>query len=285
MGYEIKVSHIRENYTITDKHSEVWTRTIEDVEELKLVLNRVAIATTQYAVVEFPELEIKCESRRVQVRVISGKLYYTEVGSSHRKDLVVIPEEIIRLLEGQSVEQALHRDSEEDVYIRPTRGSGYGTKKFKNVFLLICSVVFLITLVYSWISLTQQARLIEPPRFVPTLDHQGELLRKYADVYVSELREGATVLELTDSGEFSLYELWYAPARKKYILMQVEAHSVSAGLFRGEPALLGGAVHLIELQNDSISLHGIAYKRYGKALSELGEVLEGNIRGERSSER
>lgn len=195
MPYEIQVSHIREDYTISDQHSEVWKCTIHRGDELILLLNRVAIATTQFAVFEFPEVEIQSDKRRVYVRAISGKLYYTEHGSSHRKDLVVIPEEILRLLQGQSVEQALHHDPE-DVYVRPDPGRWHGSRSIKYIFLAITLVMLAGSIYYCWRALNYQPRLVEPPRFVHMMENQGELLRKYADVYVSELREGATLFEL-----------------------------------------------------------------------------------------
>ena len=58
MPYEIKVSHIREDFTISDEHSEVWRRTLGDDNELSTLLNRISIATTNFPVFEFPEVEI-----------------------------------------------------------------------------------------------------------------------------------------------------------------------------------------------------------------------------------
>lgn len=278
MSYEIRVTHICEDFTITDVHSEVWKRSIDNSDDLTLLLNRVAIATTQFSVVEFPEVQIQWESRRVLIRAISGKLYYTEHGSSHRKDLVVVPEEILRLLEGQSVEQALHRDPEEDVYSRPAfAGSAYGSSKFKRNFLLLTLIIFGCSLYYSWNVLTESSTLLESPRFVATMEKQGELLRQYADVYVSELREGATLFQLTEEGKFTTYEMWFSKDRKKRVLIPMEVHQVVAGFYKGEDALLAGEIHVLQLKADTIVLHGMTYKRFGKKISELGEVLIGGF--------
>lgn len=58
MRYDIRVSHVAEDYTISDEGSELWACRIGDPGDLKLLLNRVAIATTQYSVVDFPEVRI-----------------------------------------------------------------------------------------------------------------------------------------------------------------------------------------------------------------------------------
>lgn len=190
MPYEIRVTHISEDYTISDDHPGAWTDKIEDPDELILLLNRIAIATTQFPVVEFPEVRISGESRHAQIRAINGKLYYTELKSSHRKDLVVTPDEVIRLLAGQPVEQALRRDSEEDSYIRPISGGHLGARQLKKTLLLVSLALLAASIFYSWRSLSHQVRLVDSPNFVHTMENEGELLRQYADVYVSELREG-----------------------------------------------------------------------------------------------
>lgn len=274
MLYELRVSNISEDYTITDDLTESWTCRIEDPAELILLLNRVAIATTQFPVVEFPEVRISWESHHVQIRAINGKLYYTELKSSNRRDMVVTPDEVVRLLEGQSVEQALRRDPEEDVYIRPTSGGHLGARQVKNALLVISLSLLAASTFFSWRSLSQQVRLVKVPNFVHTMENEGELLRQYADVYASELREGGTVFELTENGEFSIFELWYSPTKKEFNLVPVETYRVSAGLHQGKPALLAGELHLLELSGDKIVLHGVSYQRYGKKLSSLGDVLE-----------
>lgn len=82
------------------------------------------------------------------------------------------------------------------------------------------------------------------------------------------------MFELTEAGMFSIYELWYSPAEKEYSLVPVDSYPVSAGLYKGKPALLAGDIHLLELSGDKIVLHGVPYKRHGKKLSSLGDVLE-----------
>ncbi|PXA04755.1 hypothetical protein DDZ13_06185 [Coraliomargarita sinensis] len=275
MPYEVRVSHICEDYTISDDHSEAWTRTIEKSSELTRILNRIAIATTQFPVVDFPEVKINWDSHNVQIRAIRGKLYYTELKSTNRRDLVVTPDEVIRLLEGQSVEQALRHDPDEDVYTRPLTGGSLGTKQFKTGLLTISMLVLAGSIYYSWKNLSHQVNLVEAPHFVPSMGQEGKLLRQYADVYISEFREGSTVIELTEEGLFTIYELWYSPKQETYNLVPKESYAVAAGLHRGEPALLAGEIHLLELKGDKITLHGVTYTRHGDRLSSLGEVLEG----------
>jgi hypothetical protein len=275
MAYEIKVSHISEDYdTPADENAQTWVRRIEEPSELILLLNRIAIATTQLPFVDFPEVRISWESHHVEVRVIRGKLYYTELNSSNRKDLVVTPDEVIRLLEGQPIEQALRRDPKEDVYIRPISGGHLGTRGVKKALLWISLSLLAVSIFFSWRSLREQVRLVQAPNFVPTMQEEAELLRRYADVYVTDLREGATVLELTKDRELTIYDLWYSPVEKRYNLVPRERFSVSAGLHYGKPALLAGEVHLLELSGETLVLHGVAYRRYGKELSSLGDVLE-----------
>ncbi|HKK18026.1 MAG TPA: hypothetical protein VJ952_05020 [Opitutales bacterium] len=277
MRYEIRVSHIREDYTISDEHSEVWTRTVEDLEDLKLMLNRIAIATTQFPVVEFPEIRISWDSHHVHIRAIKGKLYYTELKSNNRKDLVVTPDEALRLLEGQPLEQALRRDEEEDAYVRPRAGSGFGTIRLKKILLALSLLLIAGSSFYIWKSLSQQVQLVKAPHFVHTMEEEGELFRKYADVYVNELREGSTVFEVSKSGILSIYEMWYSPAGKVFNLIPAGEYRLSAGLHRGQPAFLAGEYHLLELHDDKIMLHGMPFERYGKKLTSIGKILKGGF--------
>ena len=274
MLFHIRVSNIGEDYRISDLHNEVWTCRIEDAGELVLLLNRVAIATTQFPVVEFPEVRISWDSHHVHIRAINGKLYYTELKSAHRRDLVVTPDEVIRLLEGQPVEQALQRDPDEDNYVRPSSGGRMGAGQFKRALLLLSLALLAVSGFYSWKTLSDQVRLVKAPNFVHTMENEGALLRKYADVYVSDLREGGAVFELTEDGRFSIYELWFSPKEQEYSLVPVDSFRVSGGLFKGKPALLAGEVHLLKLAENEIRLHGIPYERHGRGLSSLGDVLE-----------
>lgn len=274
MRYDIRVSHVAEDYTISDEGSELWACRIGDPGDLKLLLNRVAIATTQYPVVDFPEVRISWDSHHVHIRAINGALYYTELKSDHRRDLVVTPDEVVRLLEGQPVEQALRRDPGEEDYIPPASGGQLGTGQFKRALLVLSLVLLVASIFYSWRTLSEQVRLVKAPNFVPTMENEGELLRQYADVYVSEYREGGAVFELTEDGRFSIYELWYSPAEEEYNLVPVDSYRASGGLYKGAPALLAGEAHLLELSGDKIFLQGVPYERHGKQLSSLGDVLE-----------
>lgn len=274
MPYDIRVSHITSEYTIEPDQTQEWSVTLSNRDEIILLLNRIAIATTQYPVVEFPEVKITRETRRVIIRAISGQLYYSEVHSDTRKDLKVIPEEAIRLLEGQSIEQAFARKEEVEAYLPGASQHSRSSKLVSRLIMSLCTVIFFAAAFYSWSVWSQTSSLITTPRFIHILENEGELFREYADVYISEQREGAMVFELLDDGTLTIYELWFSTERNRFVLFTLESHRVLGGLQGGEPALLAGDFHLFQLASEGMVLHGTVFTRYHKPLSTLGEVMK-----------
>jgi len=276
--FRVRVAHLTEDFTLPSESSCTWSCLIKDAEELKRLLNRVAIATTQLAVVEFPEVEIGIDSRRILVRAIEGKLFYSEPESRNRRDIEVVPSEVIRLLEGESVMQALRRDDEADFYRRQSSHKARRSQSsFKIALLLVSCVSFVLALSYSFQGEAGSAGLVEPPDQFEPVDYGGEIFRRFADVYISELREGATVIEIKETGECVFYELWQLEDGDRYSVAPVMALSASAGFHLGQPALLAGEYHLLRFHNDDLRLHGIHYKRYGKELATLGDLLPGPL--------
>ena len=85
------------------------------------------------------------------------------------------------------------------------------------------------------------------------------------------------LFELSKDGNFSSYEMWFSKTRNRFVLVPVESHIVTAGLYQGVDALLAGEVDLLELKEDAIVLHGQHFRRLGKKLSSVGEVLSGEF--------
>ncbi len=278
MHYTLTVRHINEDFSIpSSTDTTEWQTSFEDNADLILFLNRVAIATSQSAPVDFPEIEIFVDQsfNRFLVKAIQGQLYFTDPHSQNRRDLKVIPEEAIRLLAGKPLEEVFLHEGEDLGYTPiPQKKSRWPVFLLRQAIVLISIIVVVLSLRYTINEVQERESLIEVPRFVQDLESEGPLLRAYADVYVSEYREGATVFELERDGTFTLYELWFSQGQNGFVLVPVASHEVSAGLHNGRPAFLAGQYHLLKLKDESIELHDVNYRRHGKKLSTIGEVLE-----------
>lgn len=236
----------------------------------------MAIATSQHSVVEFPEVEVTWKSVRVTIHSVGGQLYYTDLHSQNRKNLKVIPVEIIRLIQGKPLDEVFNRDEESDeAYVPPHRPyQGKTSPVVKVAALLIMCVVVSFSARKIWKEFSYEPRLSAKPSFIPSLSEESEVLRKYADVYVSECRERAMLFELTREGKFTRYAMWFSPERNAFVLLVVDSHHVQVGTHGGEMAILAGERHLLSLADEeTILLHRIPFKRHHDPLSTIGEVL------------
>ncbi len=277
MHYSATFKHIDQNFGFDGDITTSWSKEYSEEAAFILDLNRMAIASSQYPVVDFPEVEVRCHSVRVTVRSIRGQLYFDDLHSQNRKNLKVVPVEVVRLIEGQPLDEVFKRDpSEEEFYVPPKP-----RRRRRNHWLtrVIALVGMFVILGYCskviWRDIREQPRLHHAPKFLPTLSEAGEVLRKYADVYVDEYREGAMLFELKENGEFTRYEMWYSGDRNAFILIPVDRYMVQVGLHAGKTCMLAGEFFLlIPSDEESIDLLGVNFKRHHGDLSSIGEVLE-----------
>jgi hypothetical protein len=277
MQLSAKFNHIDRNFGFSDPDRGPWSVDFNDEDEFVLALNRMAIASSEHAVVEFPEVEVTGKNVRVTIQAISGQLYYTDLHSQNRKNLKVIPVEIVRLIQGKPLDEVFHRDEDaaDEAYVPPPRPYQGRTSPVVKVaaVLLMCAVVAFSGL-KIWRDFSYEPRLSAKPSFIPSLSEESEILRKYADVYVSEYREGAMLFELTREGKFTRYEMWFSPERNAFVLFVVDSHHVQVGTHGGETAILAGERHLLSLADEeTILLHRVSFKRHHNNLSSIGEVL------------
>ena len=255
-----------------------WSADFKDEEAFIEALHRMAIASSQHSLVDFPEIETRGNSGRVIVRAIHGQLFYTDYNSQNRKDLKVTPVEAVRLLGGEPTAEAFKiEEVPEEAVPLPLEAKPYRrtSKSYaKPVVLILLLIVLSVCSRYVWRDISDQPRLYTAPQFVPSLSEESDVLRKYADVYVSEYREGAMLFELTQQGQFSRYEMWHAEELNSFVLVKIDSYPVKVGQHDGQTAMLANEVYLLELNSDEmIRLHGVDYRRHHGTLSSIGKVV------------
>ena len=277
MEYSAKFRYIDKEFGFDALDQGSWSAEYDNEDDFILSLNRMAIATSQHSVVEFPEVEVRAKSMRVTIQSIDGQLFYTDLHSQNRKNMKVIPVEVIRLIEGKPLDEVFKQDdvveepsyeSSHSVYRKPTSGRG------KVVALMVMFLVLSGCSVVVWQEVVRTPSLTSTPQFIPDMKQEGEVLRKYADVYVSDYREGAMIFELTKEGQFTRYEIWFSPERNGSILLLVDSYRVQVGSYSGKTGILAGEQHLLALKDDeTIVLHGVDFTRHHDELTSIGEVL------------
>jgi len=278
MQYSATFRHIDRDFSFEDLEFGKWNAEYESEEDFVLALNRMAISSSQNTVVDFPEVEVRAKSARVIIRAIDGQLFFTDIHSQNRKDLKVVPVEILRLIDGRSLEEVFKREEalEDDVYVPPKHhdrsGAGWLSKL---VAVLLMLVVLSFCAHFTWKDIAHAPRLHAAPQFIPSLSEESDVLRKYADVYVSEYREGAMIFELTREGQFSRFEMWHSEERNRFVLIPVDSYPVQVGAHNGETAMLADEVYLLMPEGDEImTLHGVSFNRHHADLASIGEVLD-----------
>ena len=277
MLYSVTFRHIDKDFGFEALDFGKWNAEYDNEEDFTLALNRMAIASSQHAVVDFPEVEVCAQSARAIIRAIDGQLFYTDINSRNRQDLKVVPVEIIRLIDGRPLEEVFQRDEQEpDHYIPPRhkhRSSANGLTKLAAVFIMLIVLSFCSKFV--WRDMTYAPRLHTAPQFIPSLSEESDVLRKFADVYVSEYREGAMLFELTREGRFSRYEMWHSAERNAFVLIELDSYLLQVGMHNGKTAMLADEHYLLLPEGEEIiSLHGIQYYRHHGNLASIGEVLD-----------
>ncbi|MDQ8206849.1 hypothetical protein QEH52_04970 [Coraliomargarita sp. SDUM461003] len=275
MQFSARFRHIDSQFGFETEPLEAWTADYENADLLTIDLNRMAIASSQHAVLDFPEVEICGGQRRATVRAINGQLFYSDLQSQNRKDLKVLPTEVARLLEGQSLDTVFQRE-EADVY-EPLQHQVYRSGSSRTIGMLaligMCVVLGLCSTMV-WRDVSDQPRLYREPEFVASSSQEREVLRQYADVYVSEYREGAMLFELSREGQLSRYEMWHSEEQNDFVLIPVDSYPVQVGQHEGQTAMLANETYLLlPVGDEMISLHGINYSRHHGPLSTVGKIL------------
>lgn len=277
MDYSAKFRHIDKEFGFDGLDLGSWTADYDNEDDLILALNRMAIATSQQSVVEFPEVEVLARSMRVTIHSIDGELFYTDLHSQNRKNMKVVPVEVVRLIEGKPLDEVFKQDEEpveesfassQHTYRKSSSGAG------KLVALVVMFSVLGVCGFMFWKEFGRSQSLTSTPQFIPDMKQEGEVLRQYADVYVSEYREGAMLFELTKEGQFTRYEMWFSNDRNTNVLLLVDSHRAQVGSYSGKTGILAGEQHLLVLKDEeTINLHGVDFTRHHDTLSSIGEVL------------
>ena len=183
MSYKVRLSQINPDFSFQPPPEGDWTNTIEDDDGLIFLMNRVAVAASQDALVDFPEIEITKGSRRVNVTAVSGQLIYNDAHTSSRQNLKVIPDEVIRLLEGKPLDEVFLDADEKEIEAPEVRyRKSIGTPKFKAMALAVmlgslCWAAFVIKQEYG-----TSETLIGTPRFIHNTEGAEEVLKNYQGV-------------------------------------------------------------------------------------------------------
>ncbi|MDQ8194576.1 hypothetical protein QEH59_09075 [Coraliomargarita sp. SDUM461004] len=277
MEYSVTFKHIDRNFGFDQLDSGNWSEEFEDEASFARALHKMALASSQHTVIDFPEVEIHSKHGRVTVRAINGQLYFTDFHSQNRKDLKVVPLEVIRLLGGTPIdeltvpEESVEAEAERPK-LKPYRSHGSRVVQVLSLLFMLCVFCLFTTLI--WRDMVHQQRLYPIPEFVPSLSQESYVVRKYADVYVSEYREGAMLFSLTRDGVFSRYEMWNSTAGEGYELIHIDTYSLQVGEHEGTLAMLADEHYLLQPEGDEmIRLHGVAYHRHHGTLESIGEVV------------
>ncbi|MGB0416762.1 MAG: hypothetical protein ACPGKS_07935 [Coraliomargarita sp.] len=277
--YKVLVSHINPDISFEPIPEAPWSQSVPDDEALIVLLNRIAIASSQSKPLEYPEVEITAESRRAFITIVNGHLYYTE-RNSNRQNLQVVAENIPDLLKGLPVELEKPR---EETYVRerhqPNRryhGSGPSGGVFRAVFWGIFIALFAICAIRVFRELSYRPSLFQRPEFIYQKSGATVFMERYAGLYVNEYREGSYVLELEATGELHVYELWRSPKLGTYMRVPVANYAVQYGLHDDEPSLIADSKYLLKpIDPRALSMYGLEFRRHDGAITELGPVTEG----------
>jgi len=280
MDYKVSVTHINSDLTAEPPPEGPWEEVLHTDEALVLLLNRVAVATTQTTFLDIPQVEITVGHKRATVSAIAGQLFYNDAHSKNHQNLKVIADEVLGLLADKPLEEIFTDSTEDDKeegvdrYLMNYRSTGLSSM-FSFIFLLVlCSVIGICGRVL-WLEFSIQPSLIKPNQFIPILDGEAEIIRKYSDIYVNEYREGGSVFEIDETGLIVFYELWYSEEVNGFVLKQTESFDLQVGTEMNEVAMLAGEYHLLLPKGpDLISLHDLEYKRLRGQLGELGQVVD-----------
>ncbi|MGJ8651635.1 MAG: hypothetical protein ACSHX8_00040 [Opitutaceae bacterium] len=283
MSYKVRISHINPDFSFDPLPESSWVDEIPNEEGLIFLLNRIAVAALKGSPDEYPEVEIICEGKRVNVTVLSdGQLLYNDKHSNNQQNLKVIAEDVIRLLENVPLVQIfLSRDVEDkSMPVQHGLNSIAGLKLHLRALLVMCVTLLICgSLIYK--DLVNETAWIETPEFtVETSESAKELsayhdeLSAYHGVYVNAFCEGGLLFEIKRGGTCNFYEMWNLPNSSGYGLISLQSLPLAVGRSEGEIAFLAGELHMLRpLDHQTIQLHNLLYLRYDGPLKSVGELV------------
>jgi len=281
MPYQVRLSHINSDYSVVPLPIGTWSSVVEDDDDLIIMLNRVAITSSQHPSHEYPVISVAAGSIRATITVIGGQLYYTDPNALNRSNIKVVADGVLQLLKGSSFESVLQSEAAmlngEAKLADKSRRSRVEPSVRRHL-LVVLLVVLLAVLCNTVISTWKQ--LTGGPALVPIFEFTsgaiaGESIRAYSGLYVEDYQEGGKVIELTDEGQFKLYEMWRSADLAGFTLQQVESLALRLGSQGDEPALLAGDFYLLLPKGDDrILLNGILFRRHFGALADIGELQQ-----------
>jgi hypothetical protein len=275
MLYQVSLSNIHPDYSVDPPPTDTWSAVVEDDDALIVMMNRVAIASSQNQSHEYPVLDIVTGGIRATITVIGGQLYYTDPSTPNRSNIKVVADGALKLLHGSSFESVLQAEAEiESEAARssaPYRPSVIGPR-LRLVLWIVLFASIGTSLTLLWRGLTYRPRLVPTSEFVPgAIDEMS--LRSYTGIYVDGYQEGGRVLELTPEGQFILYEMWHSAGSESFTLKQVESLSMTLGTQYGEPALMVEEFYLLQPRTEGrILMGGVLFEPHVGALGDIGTV-------------
>ena len=111
MPYQVRLSHINSDYSVVPLPIDTWSTVVEDEDALIIMLNRVAITSSQHPTHEYPVISVAAGSIRATITVIGGQLYYTDPNVLNRSNIKVVAGGALQLLKGSSFESVLKSEA------------------------------------------------------------------------------------------------------------------------------------------------------------------------------
>jgi len=279
MPYQVRLSHINSDYSVVPLPIDTWSTVVEDDDDLIIMLNRVAITSSQHPSHEYPVISVAAGSIRATITVIDGQLYYTDPNALNRSNIKVVAGGVLQLLKGSSFESVLQseatmitREAELANKSRRSRGGPSIRDHLLVVLLIVLLAVLCNTVISTWKQLTEGPALVPDFEFTPGAI-AGESIRAYSGLYVEGYQEGGKVIELTDEGQFKLYEMWRSAELTGFTLQQVESLPLRLGSQGDLPALMAGDFYLLSPKGDDrILLNSILFRRHFGTFADIGKL-------------
>ena len=279
MPYQVRLSHINSDYSVVPLPIDTWSTVVEDEDALIIMLNRVAITSSQHPTHEYPVISVAAGSIRATITVIGGQLYYTDPNVLNRSNIKVVAGGALQLLKGSSFESVLKSEAAMLIGEAKLADKSRRARMAPNVreHLLIVLLIVLLavlsnTVISTWKQLTEGPALVPDFEFTPGAI-AGESIRAYSGLYVEDYQEGGKVIELTNEGQFKLYEMWRSAELAGFTLQQVESLPLRLGSQGDKPALMAGDFYLLLPKGDDrILLNNILFRRHSGPLDNIGKL-------------
>lgn len=122
-----------------------------------ILLNRVAITSSQHPSHEYPIITVVAGSIRATITVIGGQLYYTDPNALNRSNIKVVADGVMQLLKGSSFESVLQSEAatilEEAESADKSRRSWFGPRVRGHLLVVLLIVLLAVlsnTVISTW---------------------------------------------------------------------------------------------------------------------------------------